>query len=380
MIVTVGSAVEAARQATSAIPIVFPISVDPVGIGFVASLARPGGNITGLSIQTTDLTGKRLEILRELLPDLRRFAMIANVGYRGATLQIEEAQAAARSLGLEVDVLGIRRTADVMPAFDALQAGVQALYVCPDPLVNANHARINTLALGARLPTMHPFRDYLGAAASCPMAQTIPTCSGAPVTTSTKSCAARSRVTCRSNSRPGSSSLSTWSPPRPRPQVTAQPARPRRRDDRMKRREVHRTSRRHGGAGRSRHARSRASGCGASACLQECPMLILSSSPPRGVPADVAAIGVERTPQFEDRLSRGGADNTDRLRQSAAELVGLAPDVIVATAGAIVGALHQVSRAVPIVFVTTIDPVGSGFVDSLAHPVPERGGFLLFNG
>src|SRR5262245_27670597 len=164
VIVTAGGAVEAARQETATIPIVFPISVDPVGIGLVASLAQPGGNITGLSIQTTDLTGKRLEILRELLPDLRRFAIIANVAYKGAELEIAGAQAAARSLGLEVDVLGIRRTTDVMSAFDALQKGVQALYVCPDPLVNANHARINTLALGARLPTMHAFRDYLGAA------------------------------------------------------------------------------------------------------------------------------------------------------------------------------------------------------------------------
>ena len=164
VIVTVGPAVEAARQETATIPIVFPISVDPVGIGLVASLAQPGGNITGLSIQTTDITGKRLEILRELLPDLRRFAIIANIAYKGAGLQITEAQAAARTLGLEVDVLGIRRTTDVMSAFDGLQKGVQALYVCPDPLVNANHARINTLALGARLPTMHPFRDYLGAA------------------------------------------------------------------------------------------------------------------------------------------------------------------------------------------------------------------------
>jgi putative tryptophan/tyrosine transport system substrate-binding protein len=164
VIVTVGSGVEAARQETSTIPIVFPISVDPLGIGLVASLAQPGGNITGLSTQTTDITGKRLEILRELLPDLRRFAIIANVAYKGGELQITEAQAAARTLGLEVDVLGIRRTADVMSAFDALQKDVQALYVCPDALVNANHARINTLALGARLPTMHPFRDYLGAA------------------------------------------------------------------------------------------------------------------------------------------------------------------------------------------------------------------------
>jgi putative ABC transport system substrate-binding protein len=153
----------AAKQATSTIPIVFPLAVDPVGQGFVASLARPGGNVTGLSIQSSDLAGKRIALLREVLPGLRRLAIIANIGSSGSVLEIAEAQAAARKLSLDVDVLEIRRAEDIAPAFEATKSGVQALYVCPDPLVNANHARINTFALGARLPTMHPFRDYLGA-------------------------------------------------------------------------------------------------------------------------------------------------------------------------------------------------------------------------
>ena len=163
VIVTVGSAVAAAKQATSTIPIVFAMAVDPVGTGMVATLARPGGNVTGLSIQSTELAGKRLELLREVLPGLRRLAIIANVGYPASVLEMGEVQAAARKLGLEVDVLEIRRAEDIAPAFGALKSGVQALYVCPDALVNANHARINTLALGARLPTIHPFRDYLAA-------------------------------------------------------------------------------------------------------------------------------------------------------------------------------------------------------------------------
>ena len=163
VIVTVGSAVPPAKQATATIPIVFALAADPVGSGLIASLARPGGNVTGLSILSSDLAGKRIELLREVLPALRRLAVIVNVGSANAALEIFEAQAAARKLGLDADVLEIRRAEDIGPAFGTLKSDVQALYVCPDPLVNANHARINTLALGARLPTMHPFRDYLGA-------------------------------------------------------------------------------------------------------------------------------------------------------------------------------------------------------------------------
>jgi ABC-type uncharacterized transport system substrate-binding protein len=163
VIVTAGSAVAAARQVTTTIPIVFALAVDPVGSGLVETLARPGGNVTGLSAQTTDLAGKRLEVLRELIPDLRRLAIIANAGYAGAVREVGEVQAAAQALGLTVDVLAIRRTADIIPAFASIGPEVRALYLCPDALINANHARINTLALGARLPTMHPFRDYLAA-------------------------------------------------------------------------------------------------------------------------------------------------------------------------------------------------------------------------
>ena len=163
VIVTVGTAVAAAKQATSTIPIVFAIAVDPVGSGMVASLAHPGGNATGLSVQSTELAGKRIELLREVLPNLRSLAIIADMSYSGSVLEAAEAQAAARKVGIDVDVLEIRRAQDIVPAFDALKSGAQALYVCPDALVNANHARINTLALGARLPTIHPFREYLGA-------------------------------------------------------------------------------------------------------------------------------------------------------------------------------------------------------------------------
>jgi putative ABC transport system substrate-binding protein len=163
VIVTGGSAVLAAKQATSIIPIVFAVAVNPLGTGMVASLARPGGNVTGLSNQATDLAGKRLDLLREAVPGLRRLAIMANVGYPAAVLEMGEVQAMARRLGLEVVTLEIRRAEDIAPAFEALKGRAEALYVCTDALVVTNRIRINTLALGARLPTMSTSREFVEA-------------------------------------------------------------------------------------------------------------------------------------------------------------------------------------------------------------------------
>jgi len=154
----------AAKQATSIIPIVFASAGDPVGTGVVASLARPGGNVTGLSSQTADISAKRLELLREVVPDLRRLGIMGNVGNPLTVLEMGEVQAAARMLGLEVATLDIRRADDIAPAFDALKGRADALYLCGDPLVTTHRIRINTLALGARLPTMSVFRQYVEAA------------------------------------------------------------------------------------------------------------------------------------------------------------------------------------------------------------------------
>ena len=159
VIVTAGAPALAAKQATTLIPIVFAMASDPVGSGLVASLSRPGGNVTGLSLQLTDLAGKRLELLREVVPGLQRLAVLANIGYPAAVLEMAEARATAKTLGLDVTTLEVRRAADIIPAFDTLRDRAQALYVAGDPLVTANRTRINTLALGARLPTMHGFRE-----------------------------------------------------------------------------------------------------------------------------------------------------------------------------------------------------------------------------
>jgi len=156
-------AVIAVKQITSNIPIVFAGVGDPVGAGLVASLARPGGNTTGVSIQTTDIVGKRLELLREIIPRLRRLAIIANIDSNIAVLELNEVQAAARTLNLDIAPLEIRRAEEIAPAFDALKGQAQALYVALDPITSAHRVRINILALGARMPTVVPFRAFVQA-------------------------------------------------------------------------------------------------------------------------------------------------------------------------------------------------------------------------
>jgi len=157
------AAVVAAKQVTSVIPIVFAAAGDPVGTGLVASLARPGGNITGLSVQQPDVAAKRLELLREVVPGLRRLAILGNVGGPAVVLDMREVQAAARTLGLEVIPLEVRRGEDIAPALESLKGRAEALYVVIDPLVGTHRIRINTWTLAARLPTMHGSGEYVEA-------------------------------------------------------------------------------------------------------------------------------------------------------------------------------------------------------------------------
>jgi len=164
VIVTIGTpAALAAKRATSVIPIVFTTVADPIGAGLIISLSKPDGNVTGLSIQQTDIAGKRLELLREVVPGLERLAVLANVGNPATMLELAEVQTAARTLGVQVATLEIRRAEDIGPVFAALKDRPQALYVAGDPLLNTYRVRVNILALGARLPTMHASRDYVEA-------------------------------------------------------------------------------------------------------------------------------------------------------------------------------------------------------------------------
>ncbi len=161
VIVTVGSAVPTVRQATDTIPIVFAVAIDPVRSGLVSSLAKPGGNVTGLSLQATNLAGKRLEILRELMPQLRRLAIIFNGGNDQTLLEMRDTEAAARELNLNVAPLEIRSMQDIAPVFEKLGSGADALYVVVDQLVVTNFNRILTFALSTRLPMIYSTRDFV---------------------------------------------------------------------------------------------------------------------------------------------------------------------------------------------------------------------------
>jgi putative tryptophan/tyrosine transport system substrate-binding protein len=148
----------AAKQATSAIPIVFALAADPLGSGLVASLARPGGNVTGLSLQHTDLASKKVELLRDLIPGFRRLAILANAANFASVREMGEVQAAARMIDLEVVTFEIERAEDIAPVFAELKDRAEALYICIDTILFSNQTRINTLARDARLPTIQSNR------------------------------------------------------------------------------------------------------------------------------------------------------------------------------------------------------------------------------
>jgi putative ABC transport system substrate-binding protein len=161
VILTGGSAVLAAKRVTQTIPIVFALANDPIGAGLVTSLSRPGGNVTGLSLQGPDIGSKRLGLMREALPDLRRLAIMANPASPQAAAELQQVKTEAVGLGLDPAGVEIRRAEDFAPGIDALKGRVDALYACADALVSANATRINALALAARLPTMFYAREYI---------------------------------------------------------------------------------------------------------------------------------------------------------------------------------------------------------------------------
>jgi putative ABC transport system substrate-binding protein len=151
----------AARKATTTIPIVFALVSDPPAIGLSTSLARPNGNITGAANQSVDLAGKRLGIMREAMPDIRRLAILVNVANPSNVLESQNLQAAAQTLGLETITVGIRDATEIAKAFGRIAGNADALFVIPDPLMLTNFARINTLILSAKLPTMYGSRDFV---------------------------------------------------------------------------------------------------------------------------------------------------------------------------------------------------------------------------
>jgi putative ABC transport system substrate-binding protein len=161
VIVASGGAIPAVMRATSTIPIIFASAIDPVASGYVASLSRPGGNVTGLSQQATDTVGKRIQFLHEVFPDLRRLAIITNAGNPGNILETREVQERAHVLGVDVTTFEAGRAEDFTPAFAVFNDKAQALYVVSSPLTTANRVRINTMALGARLPAVYGERQFV---------------------------------------------------------------------------------------------------------------------------------------------------------------------------------------------------------------------------
>ena len=158
LINTFGTApVLAAKRATAEIPIVFALAADPVGTGLVTSLARPGGNVTGMSTQHNDLVGKRIELLREVVPELRKLAIMGDV----STAELQDVEAAARAAGLDAVRLELRRAEDIAPSFGVAKEQAQALYVVTTPLTQTARVQIAGLVLETRLPSVHGTQNYV---------------------------------------------------------------------------------------------------------------------------------------------------------------------------------------------------------------------------
>ena len=164
VIVTYGGAVTTLKRATTVVPIVFAIANDPIGSGLVSNLSRPGGNVTGLSLEVTEIAGKRLQLLHDTVPDLRRLAIMFDAGYSASMLQGREVEAAARTLNIEVELIKIRQAEDIASSFGTFSSHkVDALYVVENALIQANGRHIAALALSARLPTIFGARDQVQA-------------------------------------------------------------------------------------------------------------------------------------------------------------------------------------------------------------------------
>jgi putative ABC transport system substrate-binding protein len=164
VIVAVGSPViQAAKQATATIPIVMAGSgADPVAAGFVSSLRRPGGNITGLSMLSTELSGKRLELLKDMVSNAGRVAILRNPKFPAVAIQSKETEVAAKSLGLQLQAWEVRTPQEIENAFSSMsKASTGGLIVFSDPfLLETNRRSIIALALKYRIPTVYPWRTY----------------------------------------------------------------------------------------------------------------------------------------------------------------------------------------------------------------------------
>ena len=154
------AAIQAAKTATQTVPIVMATSADPVGTAFVATLNQPGGNITGLSLQTGELSGKRLQLLTEIVPGLARVAVLSNPLNPSIAPIVDQTKAAAQSLGVEIHVVDVQapdKFASAFTSITSVHAG--ALMVLPDPLLYGQHPRIVTFTAASHLPALFPEKE-----------------------------------------------------------------------------------------------------------------------------------------------------------------------------------------------------------------------------
>jgi putative tryptophan/tyrosine transport system substrate-binding protein len=364
----------ATKTATAAIPIVSVVMGDPVGNNLVASLARPGGNVTGFSIQTPDIAGKRLELLREVVPGLRRVAFMGNVDNPIVPQELREVQIAAGTLGIEVTALEIRHAQDILPSFEALKNRAEALYLASEGLVDANRLRVNILALGARLPTMWSTRELVEAGGLLAYGPSFPDLyrragdlvdkilrgvkpGNIPVEQPTKFDLVVNLIVAKAA----------------RSRNPTDTARPCRRGDRMKRRDFIRLV---GGAAASPvavHAQSPAM-----------PVIgFLHVASPGAYGHVVAGLrrGLAEADFVEGRNVaveyRWGEGELDRMPALLGDLLRHQVSVIV---GSLQGAQAAKSAGVtiPVVFSTSDDPVKQGFVESLNRPGGNMTGAYLF--
>jgi putative tryptophan/tyrosine transport system substrate-binding protein len=156
-------AAQVAKRATTTIPIVMGTSADPVGTELVVSLARPGGNVTGLSTLGSDLSGKRLELLKEVVPGVSRIAVLSNPTNQSVPALLRETKIAAQSLGVQIQFLEARAPGDLNKVFVAIRGRPSALMVVPDPMLFAQRKRLSDLAGQNRLPTMAEWEEFVQA-------------------------------------------------------------------------------------------------------------------------------------------------------------------------------------------------------------------------
>ena len=379
VIVAVGGPTSAlaAKAATTTIPIVFTIGSDPVKLGLVASLNRPGGNVTGVTTLANMIVAKQFELLHETVPKAMVVGLLVNPNNPLAETDTREAQDATRTLGLQLHISNASAEGEIDIALTTLaQKGAGAVVVVSDALFNSRPDQLAALAVRHALPAIHLLREFATAGGLMSYGNSLADAyrqagvytgrilkgdkpADLPVVQATK-------VELVINLRTAKTLGLTF------PNHSAGS---RQRGDRVKRREVITLL----GAAAMWPLAARAQ---PGERMRRIGVLMnLAADDPEGQTRLVAFVQglqqlgwtVGRNMRIDTRWAAGDAE---RIRKYAAELVALSPDVIFTAGGPTVGPLQQTTRSVPIVFAIVIDPVGAGYVESLARPGGNTTGFM----